>query len=170
MRYRMSSNDTLTLTAESPEESLRIGEALGLAAYPGLTLLLYGDLGMGKTVLAQGVGKALAAGKIKSPTFIIIAEHEGKIPMTHVDLYRLETGRETDALDLEQYIDDGRILLVEWAERWEGAPRNDAWKVSFIKGNDENARELTITACGEKAAEALQNAAREIQTICGETP
>lgn len=163
------SDRLLKITTSSADETRIIGETMGESAYPGLTVLLYGELGMGKTVFSKGFGTALGMSGIKSPSFIIVAEHtDGKFPLTHADLYRLETARQSDALDLEQYTEEG-VLVVEWPDRWASAPDEDVWKIYFSRGANENERELTIEHSGVRAAEALRRAAEKITALCGET-
>lgn len=141
-------------TTDSPEETKLLGEKLGGAVCAGLTILLFGELGMGKTQLTQGLGAALGCERVKSPTFIIIAEHEGRIPLVHADLYRLEEG-DVDSLDLDSYIYDGCVLAVEWAERWKSPP-TDRLDIHIEPNGDKGRRRLTIIPCGEKAEDVLE--------------
>lgn len=100
----------------------RLGRRLGTLCPPGTVLLLAGDLGMGKTTLVQGIGAGLGiAEPISSPTFTLINEYlEGRMPLYHVDLYRLDPAQ-VDSLELEGYWDGSEaepgILAIEWAER-----------------------------------------------------
>lgn len=91
---------------------------MGRLAQPGLVVLLRGDLGAGKTVFAQGVGRGLGVPSVvNSPTFVLINEHlGGRLPLRHADLYRLEDAGLIGELGLDQAADDG-VLLVEWPER-----------------------------------------------------
>ncbi|WP_035993097.1 tRNA (adenosine(37)-N6)-threonylcarbamoyltransferase complex ATPase subunit type 1 TsaE [Leptolyngbya sp. KIOST-1] len=100
----------------------RLGWRLGQLCSPGTVLLLAGDLGMGKTTLVQGIGLGLGiAEPISSPTFTLINEYlEGRLPLYHVDLYRLAP-TQVDSLELEGYWDGSEaepgILAIEWSER-----------------------------------------------------
>ncbi|MBD0389038.1 MAG: tRNA (adenosine(37)-N6)-threonylcarbamoyltransferase complex ATPase subunit type 1 TsaE [Nostoc sp. C3-bin3] len=104
------------------EATLRLGIALGESLTPGSVILLEGDLGAGKTTLVQGIGKGLGiAEPIVSPTFTLINEYtEGRLPLYHLDLYRLEP-QEVAALNLESYWEGVEVIpgivAVEWAER-----------------------------------------------------
>lgn len=100
-----------------------MGEELGRELAPDGVLLLHGDLGTGKTVLAKGVAEALGIdpGEVQSPTFVVIREHEGERGrMVHVDLYRLEPG-EAVGIGIEEVLAGPGVKVVEWAERlpWE---------------------------------------------------
>lgn len=110
-------------------EADRIGAAIGAALIPGDVVLLSGDLGAGKTTLARAMLKARGlAGEAPSPTFAIVqpyAPPEVDLPITHVDLYRIEDESELIELGLDDYLYDG-ALLIEWPERlgdggWPGA-------------------------------------------------
>jgi len=101
------------------EETLALGRELGRELAPDGVLLLSGDLGAGKTVLARGIGEALGLGsrEVQSPTFTLIREHQGSGGrLVHVDLYRLDPG-ETAALGLEELLAGPGVKVVEWAER-----------------------------------------------------
>lgn len=166
MRFRQCSNNSLVVTSESPEETFLVGKALGNAAYPGLLVLLKGSLGMGKTKLTQGVGHALGYERVKSPTFIIMSEYEGAVPLLHADLYRLEDEAEINSLGIEEYLEEGFTAVVEWAERWREAPENDRIDVEIeaAPGNGES-RILAFTGYGEAACKALRVFAEEIRTM-----
>jgi len=159
--FHMFSNDNFEykLITYSEEETRRLGFLIGTYAYGGLCVLQYGDLGMGKTMLAQGIGSALGIKNIKSPTFVIIGEHDNaRLPLIHVDLYRLDTDKEIDALDLENYIDQKCLLVVEWAEHWKNAPSEDCLCVRFaLSGNDQFTREISMKSVGANAASMLKN-------------
>ncbi|MHC5858668.1 tRNA (adenosine(37)-N6)-threonylcarbamoyltransferase complex ATPase subunit type 1 TsaE [Nostoc sp.] len=104
------------------EATLRLGITLGESLTPGSVILLEGDLGAGKTTLVQGIGKGLGIVEpIVSPTFTLINEYtEGRLPLYHLDLYRLEP-QEVTALNLESYWEGVEfipgIVAIEWAER-----------------------------------------------------
>ncbi len=94
------------------------GEALGEAVDKAMCVALHGDLGAGKTTFAQGVGAALDVdGEVVSPTFSLINEHDGELPLLHADAYRLEPG-EAEGIGLEETLEEWPgIALVEWASR-----------------------------------------------------
>jgi tRNA threonylcarbamoyladenosine biosynthesis protein TsaE len=108
----------------SESETEQIGEALGRALAPGAVVLLYGDLGAGKTAFVRGMARGLGAGPedVSSPTFTIMQEYAGtNATLYHVDLYRLEPG-EIDDLGMDDLLDRGGIVAIEWAERWKDRP------------------------------------------------
>ena len=108
----------LSILSHSPEETQRLGEMLGRLAQPGDVLLLCGDLGSGKTCLTQGIARGLGVqDSVRSPTFVLATEHAGRVPLYHIDLYRIEDPREVEGLGLDDYIEDDGVCVVEWADK-----------------------------------------------------
>lgn len=105
--------------SSSPEETARIAARLAGGLPPGSTVALIGPLGSGKTVFVKGLaaGLGLSGRTATSPTFTIINEYGGSVPLVHVDLYRLGSPEEIADLGLEEYFDGGGIVAVEWAEK-----------------------------------------------------
>jgi tRNA threonylcarbamoyladenosine biosynthesis protein TsaE len=134
------------LTAGSPQATAELGERLASAARPGDVVCLWGELGAGKTVLAKGFGRGLGvAGTISSPTFILMAEYEGRLPLFHVDLYRLADASEAllgGLLDERQA--DG-VTLVEWPDRLGAALPSDRLDIRIAGAGDE-ARSIELAA------------------------
>lgn len=162
----MSLNSSLFIITNSEAETQELGRQLGTAAYAGLTLAFSGGLGMGKTKFIHGIGNALGIKRIKSPTFIIVDEHESNPPLIHADLYRLENSSDIESLDLERYIEEGCLLAVEWAEYWKEQPKDNIIKIIFEK-TDENSRKITFEAVGERAIKLLACIKqRNGETIC----
>ena len=113
------------MTTASEAETERAGERLGRQLAPGAVLLLYGELGAGKTAFVRGVARGVGAAPedVSSPTFTIVREYAGaRATLYHVDLYRLEPA-EIDDLGLDDLIDSGGIVAIEWADRWPRRPR-----------------------------------------------
>lgn len=107
------------MTTHSEEETIDAAIDLAASLGEGDVVLLYGDLGAGKTAFARGlaVGLGIAADDVSSPTFTIMQEyHGGRLPLYHVDLYRLNDAREIDDLGLEEIAEAG-VLVIEWADR-----------------------------------------------------
>ena len=97
-----------------------LGRALARLLRPGDVVVLSGDLGAGKTCFIQGLAAGLGVeGPVTSPTFIMVAEHAGRLPLYHVDLYRTETLAEIRRLGLEEMLDGPGVTAIEWAEKAE---------------------------------------------------
>lgn len=105
----------------SPEETRELAAELAGELPAGTVVALHGDLGAGKTCFIQGLAAALEIDEpITSPTYTLISEYEGRIPLHHIDLYRLSGPVEALGLGLEEYFDANGITAIEWAERAEG--------------------------------------------------
>ncbi len=107
-----------TFTTQSPDETYMFASTLGKQAQPGNVFALHGDLGTGKTIIAKGIAKGMGIDEdITSPTFTLLEEYDGKIPLYHFDLYRIENDIEFDQLFFEEYWENGGVSVIEWAER-----------------------------------------------------
>jgi tRNA threonylcarbamoyladenosine biosynthesis protein TsaE len=131
------------ITTTSEDETTAAGEQLGSRLKPGDVVLLYGQLGAGKTALVRGLARGLGApaDDVTSPTFTLVQEYHGRATLYHVDLYRLEP-HEIGDLGLEELICGDGIVAIEWADRWSGRP-TDAIEVR-MEQTGEDTREITI--------------------------
>jgi tRNA threonylcarbamoyladenosine biosynthesis protein TsaE len=136
------SEETIT---RSEEETSIVGERLGHTLRAGDVVLLYGDLGAGKTAFVRGLAKGIGAdpAEVSSPTFTLVQEYRGRLTLFHVDLNRLEE-REVDDLGLEELVLGDGVVAIEWAERWRGRP-DDATDVRIEDAGDEK-RRISIIA------------------------
>ena len=132
--------------SHSPEETEQLGEQLGRTLRPGSVVAYRGDLGMGKTAFTRGLARGLGCTcRVTSPTFTIVNEYSGALPLFHFDMYRLDS--EDDLFDIgwDDYLARGGVCAVEWSERVEDALPEDALWVSFARGDGENDRIITVT-------------------------
>ncbi len=108
----------LNFTSNSPEQTQKLGRRLGELALPGDVFLLVGELGAGKTCLTQGIAWGLGIEEYAlSPSFVIMRELYGRLPLYHMDLYRLDRIEESMDLGLDDYLYGGGVCVVEWAEK-----------------------------------------------------
>ncbi|MHB8524346.1 MAG: tRNA (adenosine(37)-N6)-threonylcarbamoyltransferase complex ATPase subunit type 1 TsaE [Limisphaerales bacterium] len=109
-----------TYISHNPEETEALGEAWGRTAESGLVIGLTGALGSGKTQLVKGLARGLnVTARVHSPTFTLVNEYpDGRLPLFHLDLYRLETQAQIIAAGLEEFFAPAGIAVIEWAERW----------------------------------------------------
>jgi len=135
----------VTITTHSETETSDVGRRLAETLEPGSVVLLVGDLGAGKTALVRGLAEGLgvAPAEVSSPTFTLMQEYRGgRVPLIHVDLYRLNDPREIDELGLEE-LGLESVLAIEWAEK---LPRSIADAIEVrIEHGDGDVRRLTIT-------------------------
>ena len=110
--------EAIVLSSRSAEETLRIGERIGASLAPGSIVLLCGDLGAGKTVLAKGIARALGIREeVSSPTYTLVSEYAGRVRLVHVDLYRIGAPEEIEGLGLDDYLWGDAVSLIEWGEK-----------------------------------------------------
>ncbi|HEX7371620.1 MAG TPA: tRNA (adenosine(37)-N6)-threonylcarbamoyltransferase complex ATPase subunit type 1 TsaE [Thermodesulfobacteriota bacterium] len=110
----------MELKTEGPEQTMRLGRVLGATLSAGAVVALTGDLGAGKTVLAKGIAQGLGVKderEVTSPSFVLIHEYEGRVPVYHVDLYRLQHAEEVEDLGWDELFSGRGVTLLEWAEK-----------------------------------------------------
>jgi tRNA threonylcarbamoyladenosine biosynthesis protein TsaE len=124
-------------------ETFDLAKRLAATLSPGSTILLYGDLGAGKTVFVRGLaaGLGIDASDVTSPTFVLLQEYHGPLHLFHADLYRLDHPEAIDDLGLEE-LGAGGIVAIEWADRLPRPPQ-DAIRVRIEDAGGDN-RRITI--------------------------
>ena len=132
-----------TVSTNSELETFAVGEKVAATLEPGMFVLLHGDLGAGKTAFVRGMAAGLGANPddVSSPTFVLIQHYKGRVPLVHVDLYRLDTSAAVDDLGLEE-LASGAVVAIEWAER---LPRPIDGSVTVrIADSGNDSRRITI--------------------------
>ena len=136
---------TLVLRTADPEETRRLGAALGERAMAGDVFLLSGPLGAGKTCFTQGLARGLGvSGYVRSPTFVLMTRHHGRLTLHHVDLYRIGSPEEAWDLGLDEQLFDSGVCVIEWAERAEDLLPDDAIWIEFDYGPGDEVRDIVI--------------------------
>ena len=108
----------MNLSTHNPEQTQKFGVSIGELALPGDIFLLVGELGTGKTCLAQGIAWGLGVEEYAvSPSFVLVRELHGRLPLYHIDLYRLDHIEEIAELGLDDYLYGNGVCVVEWAEK-----------------------------------------------------
>ena len=139
----------IIVTSKSADDTRELGAALAGVARPGDLILLSGDLGSGKTTLAQGFGRALGVDEpIVSPTFVLVRQYAGRLPLVHADAYRMESLREVTDLDLPELLDEGAVVLVEWGDVIAPAVPADFLEVRIEFGDGDDDRTLRVRVVG----------------------
>jgi tRNA threonylcarbamoyladenosine biosynthesis protein TsaE len=153
------SSDSFQLRLQSVQETLQFGKKLGQQLRGGEVLGLTGDLGAGKTILTRGIalGLGLPMDQVSSPTFTLIQEYSGPIPLIHVDLYRLEGHLEISNLGLEEYFLPSTIVVIEWAERFPQILPSDSIAIRLDHGETEHIRLLRISGAGSNSIRIVGN-------------
>jgi len=143
-----------TLTTHSAAETKAFAEKLGKILDAGTCILLSGDLGAGKTTFTQGLAKGLGVSKnVSSPTFTILKVYQGRLPLYHIDAYRLE-GLHQD-LGFEELMEDEGITVIEWPDYMTDQLPNEYLRID-IKRKGGFARKFTFVVQGEKYQDLLE--------------
>ena len=144
------------LNTSSPEETQELGRRLGELAEPGNVFLLEGTLGSGKTCLVQGIARGLGISEyVMSPTFVLVRELKGRLPLYHIDLYRLDNLAEIIDLGLDDYFYGQGLSVVEWADKATRLlpPEHLLIKIEY---NGETGRRFYLKAAGKRYREITQ--------------
>ena len=140
----------MTILTNNENETVREGEKLGRTLKPGAVVALHGDLGVGKTAFTRGIAQGLNIEmNVSSPTFTIVNEYPGDVPLFHFDMYRLENENELFDIGWDDYFDRGGVCVVEWSEKVPGAFSPDTIIVLFENlGGDSRRLEIKTEDTG----------------------
>ena len=137
----------LDLRTGSAEETREVGAAIAGLLVPGDVVSLTGDLGAGKTTLVQGAARALKVEEqVTSPTFVLVREYQGLLPVYHVDVYRLDRMQDVIDLGFEDLLDPSGVVFVEWGDAIEALLPDSYLEVELTGG--EEARSVSVTGHG----------------------
>lgn len=147
----------MKITTHTLQETLALGRQIGTLLAKGTTILLHGDLGAGKTALTKGIAQGLAVNAtVNSPTFTIVKVYQGRLPLYHIDAYRLSN--RTDDIGLEDLIFDEGVTVIEWPEYAKQWIPSSYLSIS-ITYIDETSREFVIDAVGDLYRKLLEDLA-----------
>lgn len=146
----------MIITTHNPAHTVSIGARLGRLLKPGDVVALVGRLGAGKTTLTRGIAQGLGVdADVHSPTFTLVHEHLGTVPLYHIDLYRLDTPEEAADIGVEDYVHGDGVTVIEWAERAEPLLPEWALRVEISHCGDD-ARQIAFCASSPRADEILK--------------
>lgn len=142
--------------SRSAAETDRLGRMIGQALRGGEVVALCGELGTGKTALVRGIAAGLGAPPraVSSPTFVLIHEYHGRLPLAHADLYRIQTETELAHLGLSDYLDGHTVVAVEWADKAGTDLPPDRLQV-YLAHRGKTARDLALQATGARSRDLL---------------
>ena len=141
----------LSAATTSVDETRALGEALAGLARPGDIVVLAGDLGAGKTAFVQGFGRGLGViERITSPTFTLVHVYEGRYPVHHLDVYRLDQLSEAVDLGLAEMLDDGGVVLIEWGDAITPVLPHDYLEVRLTFGEGDDDRGIALRPVGAR--------------------
>ena len=157
VRRSAFSNQPWQLLSTSHRHTDRLGQAIGRALRGGETIALYGPLGAGKTALVRGIAQGLGASPtaISSPTFVVIHEYDqGRLPLAHVDLYRIRSPRELESIGLSEYFSGRTVTAIEWADKGLAALPQDRIEIT-LNHRAAQSRAIQFRATGPKSDEVI---------------
>ena len=153
----------MRLISSSPDQTQLLGSYIGELARRADIVLLTGELGTGKTCLVQGIARGLCVTEYAfSPSFVILREYHGRLPLYHIDFYRLGDVREIADLGLEEYFYGDGVCVIEWADRGFGVlpPCNLLINLQYVR-TEQTARCLSLTPRGPRYARLMEQLRRK---------
>lgn len=152
----------MKIELNSLDDTKEFGESLGKRLKKGDILCLNGDLGAGKTTLTKSIGIGLGVEEyITSPTFALINEYRGNLPVYHFDVYRLENVDELDDLGFDEYFFGEGVCIIEWAEKIEKMLPKEIIVLDIGKGETVDKRIVSISGKGNRYKEVLEEMKRD---------
>lgn len=155
---RDSGISKMKIISRSEHQTISFGRHLARHLDKGSIVCLVGGLGSGKTVLTKGIaeGLGISAKKVISPTFVLLRQHQGRVPLNHFDLYRMDTLRDISDLGYEEFFYADAVTVVEWADRLKGMFPRTCLKIE-IAIHSKNRRRILLTACGDRYAKIIRD-------------
>lgn len=147
----------LQWVTRNPAQTKALGRRLAQALGPGDTLALCGDLGSGKTTFVQGVARGLKITEaVTSPTFVLVREYPGRLPIYHIDLFRLDRLEDLETIGYDEVVAGQGVTLIEWAQKMPASLPPDHVELAFeIAG--ETARRITAIPHGPRAGSLVRH-------------
>ena len=146
----------IVATTKSPDDTREMAALVASLARAGDVILLSGDLGAGKTTFAQGFGRGLGvADPVVSPTFTLVRNYRGRLPLAHCDVYRLDHLQEVIDLALPEHLDDGGVALVEWGDVAAPVLPADFLEVRMEFDESDDVRHFGLRAVGPSWTDRL---------------
>lgn len=142
---------SLRIISSDESQTIALGRRLAVHFKRGDIVCLFGDLGSGKTTFVKGIAEALKvnAKKVNSPTFVFMNMYEGRIPVYHFDLYRIDDIVQLDTIGFDEFCYGQGVCLIEWAEKLKGEMPKEYLSVALAHGESAT-REVTVTAYGKR--------------------
>jgi tRNA threonylcarbamoyladenosine biosynthesis protein TsaE len=160
----MGSRAGLRLATVSPEETRDLGASIAAVLRPGDVVSLTGDLGAGKTTLVQGAARGLGAtDPVLSPTFTLVREYDGPVPIYHLDVYRLERFQDVIDLGFEEMVDRDRVVFIEWGDAIEALLPPEHIQIELSIPGDGSERRLEVAWFGSRWAARAEHLAAAVE-------
>ena len=160
-RRRATSSLPWKLTSSSHQQTDWLGQVLGHTLRGGETIALYGPLGAGKTALVRGIAQGLGASPtaVTSPTFVVIHEYQGRLPLAHMDWYRIRSLRELESTGVMEYFSGQTVTAIEWADKGLALLPQDRIEIT-LSHRTAQSRLIQLSATGPTSEDVLARARR----------
>ena len=158
----------LVLSSKNPEHTIYWGKCVGVLLEKSDVVALVGELGTGKTTLTQGIADGLGVSTtcyVTSPTFTIINEYAGRVPVYHLDFYRIDTPSEVENLGVDEYLQSDGVALIEWAEKVEAFLPGE-YLMILLEYVDASVRRISMQGIGEHYREIVEEIKMIQDTRC----
>ncbi|MCE9537086.1 MAG: tRNA (adenosine(37)-N6)-threonylcarbamoyltransferase complex ATPase subunit type 1 TsaE [Nitrospirae bacterium] len=164
-RRRATSSLPWKLTSSSHQQTDWLGQVLGRTFRGGETIALYGPLGAGKTALVRGIAQGLGASPtaVTSPTFVVIHEYQGRLPLAHMDWYRIRSLRELESTGVMEYFSGQTVTAIEWADKGLDLLPQDRIEVT-LSHRTAQSRSIQLNATGPTSEDVLARARKTYQS------
>ena len=160
-RRRAMSSLPWKLTSSSHQQTDWLGQVLGHTLRGGETIALYGPLGAGKTALVRGIAQGLGASPaaVTSPTFVVIHEYQGRLPLAHMDWYRIRSLRELESTGVMEYFSGQTVTAIEWADKGLALLPQDRIEIT-LSHRTAQSRLIQLSATGPTSEDVLARTRR----------
>lgn len=136
---------SFTWYSDSPKQTESLGQRLAAQLQGGELIALFGGMGMGKTAFVRGLAQGLGINdQVSSPTFALVHEYAGRLPLYHFDMYRVTGWDDLYSTGFFDYLDSGAVMVVEWSENIEAALPEDAIRITISPGQRDDQRKIEV--------------------------
>lgn len=161
----------MILKTKSSAQTIKLGKAIGRLLGPGQVVALMGDLGAGKTTLTKGLSSGLGVedpSTVMSPSFVLIREYEGRLPVYHFDLYRLDNLDQVEGLGYEEYFYGQGLTIIEWADKIKDLLPEEYLSIELSTADEEkgiNTRNIKIISHGRQYRDIVTELQRSVSPL-----
>jgi tRNA threonylcarbamoyladenosine biosynthesis protein TsaE len=150
--------NTIKIITKTEKETIKLGKEIAKQLNGGDVVALFGSLGSGKTILTKGIARGLGVkeNEVSSPSFVLVKEYQAKLPVYHIDLYRLDKRLAVEREGFDDYLYYDGVTVIEWAERMDELLPSEYLRID-LKIKDKDEREISLIAIGKRYRKLIKN-------------